>query len=376
MVCTIYSNPIFRSRRSPKYGMPRLSLWNGGTKGATYNYIDRAISEFFGISGTEVLVHRYLGTHNQDPDAAPTAAQPGETSIQDVLFMENRDRRYSDEIIPIVGLYNVADVDFDLRQFGMFLQNDTIFLEVHMNDTIAQIGRKLMSGDVLELPHQRDEDVLNGGKAINKFYVIDDVNRSSTGYSPTWFPHILRLKCSPMAAAEEYSDILDRQAKDPFGFDDGKLRDVLTNIGIEMNLNEEVVEAAKASVSGRNFDTRHFYVVPGDGDQKGKQNPWIFAGDGVPPNGAELVGSGNKFPQGAVDGDYYLRLDYHPQALFKKIGERWKIQELDYRETEWSAASSILKGFINQTGTETHKDGSVQPIRQGLHKAVRPRADF
>lgn len=354
--------------------MPRLSLWNSGAKGATYNYIDRAISEFFGISGTAVYVHLYLGHHNQDPDSTE---EPAVGKIQDVLFLENRDRRYSQEVFEIRGLYNVADVDFDLRQFGMFLQNDTIFIEVHMNDTLAQLGRKLMAGDVIELPHQRDDAGLDETKAaINKFYVIDDVNRASDGYSPTWYPHILRLKCSPMAAAEEYHDILEKQAKDPFGFDDGKLRDILTNVGLEMGINEEVVEAAKANVTGRNFETRHFYVVPGDEGLTGTQNPWIFAGDGDPPNGAALVGSGNRFPDTPADGDYYLRLDYSPQALFRWTNQRWRLQELDYRESEWSAAHSILKGFINQSGTTTLQDGTTQEIRQGLHKAIKPRADF
>lgn len=354
--------------------MPRLSLWNSGAKGATYNYIDRAISEFFGISGTAVYVHLYLGTHNQDPNAPTTV--PDVNTIQDVLFLENRDRRYSDEVYEIRGLYNVADVDFDLRQFGMFLQNDTIFLEVHLNDILAQLGRKLMPGDVIELPHQRDDAGLDMTKpAINKFYVIDDVNRASDGYSPTWYPHILRLKCSPMAAAEEYADILDKQAKDPFGFDDGTLRDVLTNVGIELQVNEDIVNQAKANVSKRNFDTRMFYVIPGDEGMTGKQNPWIFAGDGIPPNGAIPTGAGNRFPTSPVIGDYYLRLDYSPKALFRYDGV-WKLQELDYRETEWSAAHAILKGFIDRTGTETYQDGSTQDIRQGIHKAIRPRADF
>jgi len=26
------------------------------------------------------------------------------------------------------GIYNVADVDFDMSQFGLFLQNDTLFM--------------------------------------------------------------------------------------------------------------------------------------------------------------------------------------------------------------------------------------------------------
>ncbi len=42
------------------------------------------------------------------------------------------------------GIYNVQDADFNLSQFGMFLQNDTLFLTVHLNDIVERIGRKPM----------------------------------------------------------------------------------------------------------------------------------------------------------------------------------------------------------------------------------------
>lgn len=356
--------------------MPRLSLWNSGKKGATYHYIDKMVAQWFGASGTAVYVHLYLGHHDQDPAATPDTPKPGITSIQDVLFLENRDRRYSNEVFELRATYNVNDVDFDLRQFGFFLQNDTLFLSFHLNDMIAQVGRKLIAGDVLELPHLRDDALLDpAAKAVNRFYVVEDVNRAAEGYSPTWFPHVLRVKCSPMSDAQEYRDILDKQAKDPFGFTDGRLRDILSTVGREMEINEEIVESARASVTGRNFETRHFYVIPGE--ETAGQNPWIFAGDGDPPNGAELVGSGNSFPDsGLAEGDYYLRTDYSPHTLFRYKSGAWRIQEIDYRESEWSVAHRTLKNFINNRTEVTFEDGLEQAERQGLSQAVKPRADF
>ena len=353
--------------------MPRLSIWNSGRKGNTYRYIDKQISQWMGASGTAVYVHLYMGPHDQEAPSDVPRAAPSVTSIQDVLFLENRDRRYSNEVFEMRGVYNVNDIDFDMRQFGFFLQNDTIFIEFHLNDSIAQLGRKLMSGDVLELPHLREDALLNNGVAINKFYVIDDVNRASDGYSPTWFPHILRIKCSPMAAAEEYSDILDKQAKDPFGFDSGRLGDLISTLGKEMEINEEIVDTAIASVGGRNFETRHFYVMPGD--ELTGQKPWIFAGDGVPPNG-QAAGSGNSFPSSPDEGDYFLRVDYSPKTLFRRVSGAWRIQEYDYREGEWSAAHSILKEHINNRRIATFDDGTEAPEKQGLYQAVKPKADL
>ena len=352
--------------------MPRLSLWNGGRKGADYRYIDRAISEWFGMSGTGIFVHLFLGTHGQGVDAPDL----GPNKIQDVLLLENRDRKYSEEVFDLRGVYNMSDTDFDLRQFGMFLSNDSLFVEFHMNDMVSQLGRRMMSGDVLEFPHLRDDATLDGSTeeapAINKFYVVEDVNRASDGYSATWFPHILRVKCSPMAAAQEYEDILERQAKDTFGFDSGTIRDLMSTLGKETGINESIVAAATASVGGRNFETRQFYYVPGAQDQ----HPWIFAGDGIPPNGAQLIGSGNSFPQGANDGDYYLRLDYSPHTLFLRMDGKWKLQEQDYREGEWSAASRMLKSFINNNTTTHFDDNTAAPERQSLFKAVKPKSDF
>lgn len=353
--------------------MPRLSIWNSGKKSNDYKYFDHVISEFFGVSGTAVYVHKYLGPHDQSEDGA---AELDETSIQDVLFLENRDRRYADEVYELRGVYNVQDNDFDLRQFGLFLTGDTLFIEFHLNDMINMIGRKIMSGDVIELPHQRDDALLDPeAKAINKFYVVEDATRSSSGYSSTWWPHIWRIKVSPMHSAQEYQDILDKQAQNPLGFDNGRIGDLMSMVAKEMEINEAVVEDAKANVSKRNFETQHFWVLPGT--ETGDQNPWIFAGDGVPPNGAEPLGAGNRFPEQKQEGDYYLRTDYEPHTLFRYVSNAWRIQELDYRKSGWSAAHRILENFINNDReTQFRADNIREPSKTSLHKAVKPRADF
>lgn len=357
--------------------MPRLSIWNSGKKGNTWRYIDRTISSWFGAGGTACFVHLYLGTHDQTVPSVPTIPTPPSnlTSIQDVLLLENRDRKYSNVVYELRGVYSVTDTDFDLRQFGLFLSGDTLFIEFHMSDMIVALGRKLMPGDVLELPHQRDENPINGGPAINKFYVVEDGNRASDGYSPTWWPHIWRVKVSPMTGATEYQDILDKQAKNPLGFDQGKISDLISTIGVEMGINEAVVEAARESVQRRNFETRQFWMIPGE--ETGRDYPWIFAGDGIPPNGAVLLGAGVSFPlNGADEGAYFLRTDYEPHALFRRLSGKWRIQELDYRKTDWTAANRVLLNFINNTEIFTADDGTVEKQRQALSKAVRPRADF
>ena len=138
--------------------MPRLSIFKP-EKGNDYKFFDRNINEMFQVGGTALNFHKYLGPYDQgetNKDGPASPSQPNytdnkvnELTIQDLLFLENRDRKYSSDIYSVRGIYNVQDIDFNLSQFGMFLQNDTIFVTVHLNDVVERIGRKPMSGDVL-----------------------------------------------------------------------------------------------------------------------------------------------------------------------------------------------------------------------------------
>ena len=174
--------------------MPRLSLYKP-EKGRDYQFIDDRIYEMFTVGGTDVLVHKYLGP-KQVATADATADQPQydvfqETNIQDLLFLENRDRKYDQDIYTIRGVYNVQDIDFNLSQFGLFLANDTLFMTVHINNSVKTLGRKFISGDVIELPHLRDEHALGDfTTSMKRYYVIEEVSRASEGYSPTWYPHL------------------------------------------------------------------------------------------------------------------------------------------------------------------------------------------
>lgn len=352
-------------------GMARLSAWNSGRRSNNYRYADKMMSQWLGASGTYALVHKYIGVYTSEDD---NSIGTGELTIQDVLTGENRDRKYSDEIYEIMTIYNVNDLDSDLTQFGIFLTNDTIYLEFHINDSVARLGRKFMNGDVIELPHLRDENGFDQSiPAVNKFYVITDVTNSSSGFSPTWYPHFYRVKCEPLVHSQETDDLFQKDNEDSFGLPDGKLEDILTNKKKDFERNEAVVDAAKKMVSGRNFQTQQFYVVPGD--ELGGQYPWIFAGDGIPPNGAELLGKGNRYPDNAPVGSYFLRTDYFPETLFRKTESGWKYQEVDYREDSWSPADRYLRDHINNNDLSSFPDGRVERTRVSAHEAVMPKID-
>jgi hypothetical protein len=113
----------------------------------------------------------------------------------------------------------VQNLDFNLSQFGIFIDNDMIMMVVHINDWISIVGRKPLSGDVIELPHLKDEFALNGFYvSLPRYYSIDDVGRASEGFSQTWYPHLYRLKLKKVIDSQQFADILTK----PTGADQDK----------------------------------------------------------------------------------------------------------------------------------------------------------
>jgi len=386
--------------------MPRLSLYKP-EKGKDYEFIDKRIYEMFTVGGTDVFVHKYLGPKNPDSDSA-TADQPRydavkETNIQDMLFMENRDRKYDPDIYSMRGIYNVQDIDFNMSQFGLFLSNDTLFMTIHITSSVKTLGRKIMPGDVIELPHLKDEYALNDYTvALKRFYVVEEVNRAAEGFSPTWYPHLYRVKLKQIVDSQEFKDILDLPAEED-NPGSGTLRDLLSTYEREMQVNNAVIAQAEADAAKSGYDTSHFYTVATKEDgsvdivttdidsldastanelaDRVMQTPnregyqGYLLGDGIPSNG-EAFGHGISFPTGSAEGDFYLRTDFMPNRLFRYDGTRWVKQEDAARMTLTNTNTrSHQKGtFVNNTNTDTIGGETVQE-RQSLSQALRPKAD-
>lgn len=202
--------------------MPRLSLYRPNRQN-DYKFLDRTIAEMYTVGGLDIYVHKYLGPKPHGDDSSSQtggtqdATQPAYSYenplfVEDLLLIENRDRAYSQDVYIMRGVYNQQDIDFDLTQFGLFLNNDTLFITFHYNDMIDTLGRKLMSGDVLEFPNLKDYNPLDTSlpKALPKYYVIQDAAFASEGFSATWLPHLWRVKATPLVGAQEYNDILNK----------------------------------------------------------------------------------------------------------------------------------------------------------------------
>lgn len=185
-----------------------------------YRFFDKTISEMYTVGGLDVYLHKYLGPRTGTGDSAESGnfdpTQPNYTFedplfIQDLLLGENRDRAYDPDIYRMRAVYNVQDIDFDLTQFGLFLNNDTLFITFHYNDMIDTIGRKLMAGDVLEIPNLKDLNPLNPAvMPLPRYYVIQEGAFASEGFGREWLPHTWRIKATPLVNSQEYQEILNK----------------------------------------------------------------------------------------------------------------------------------------------------------------------
>jgi hypothetical protein len=330
--------------------MPKLSLYRPN-KQNDYRFIDRTVAEQLTVGGTDLYIHKYLGPQNQGPstDATqPQYATLSPTNIQDLLFLENRDRIYDKNIYRLRGHYNVQNLDFDLSQFGLFLNNNIIFITVHYNDMIDLVGRKLMVGDVLELPHLIDYNPLDETipVALKRFYQITDATFASEGFSPTWFPHMWRIKCEQLVDSEEFSDILkepvqqdnylgnyDKVKTYPAGYTitfgdkvyrsiievpagitppntvywvlepNSSLSDILATYNKNIAINNAQLEEANRLLPKSGYDTSKLYIVPTYGLLQSNTIPSNKYDQPAPPY--DTVTSNEGIPTTTIYGSVY-----------------------------------------------------------------------
>jgi hypothetical protein len=338
----------------------------------------------------------------------PAYTNQSALNIQDLLWTENRDRKYETTVYKLRGIYQRADQDFDLSQFGLFLQTGTIFMTFHLRDMVDMIGRKLMAGDVLELQHLKDYDPLNEDlpAALKRYYVVGDASFASEGFSPTWWPHLWRVKLNPLVDSQEYKDILNNvKAGDP-NVTNTPVGDILSTYNEYVNLNTAIVAQAEIDVPLSGYDTSTFYTLPvsangrpqSDGttvdttavtadkldptSDSGIASPdykiqGYLTGDGKAPN--QLVtGAGIAFPANPSNGDYFLRLDYLPNRLFRFDGSFWRKIEDAVRTNITPGATNnqtVRNSYVNNTNTYTDSQGNVHNERQNLSVVLTPRED-
>lgn len=378
--------------------MARISLWNP-VKGNDYNFTDRAIGENFRISGDGILVHMYEGPTTDANGNTDTSL----TTIQDVLFLTNNNRKYNPNVIELRGHHQPQDVNYDLSQFGIFLSSDVIRITFHYNDMVDALGRKLIAGDVLEFPSMRDVPIFDNAVGINRYYVVQDALYAAAGYGQKWFPHVWLVRAKQLQASQEYSQILEQAASGdtaggvgqgigimPEGYTDtadscgnpgtGGNPDITNALNLFckiIKISDEIVAEAEKNAF---FDPKFFesanlyiYIDPDTGYPVIGSN--YFSGDGVPPNGGPLKGAGIAFPPDMKDGEYYLRLDYYPERLYQKQGNCFRLIDQNMLKN-WTAYNRVLDTFIDNNNDTVLSDGTVIPEKQAISQVVKQKVDL
>ena len=337
--------------------MPRLSLYRPN-RTRDYQFLDRTISEMYTVGGMDIFVHKYAGPQTGGEDSALSgngdATQPiydtlDPLNIQDLLLLENRDRIYDQDVYIMRGVYTHQDVDFDLTQFGLFLNNDTLFITFHYNDMIDSFGRKLMNGDVLEVPNLKDYHPLNQAipQPLPRYYVVQDADYATEGMSQTWMPHTWRVKATPMTNNQEFKDILKKPVVSENIWDNGNFYptgwvtnygdvyyQALKNVpaGIEITnteywaiytpatqsevfsartkdnqINDAILTQADVEVPLSGYDTQQFYVMPTLADGSPANPVTLTTDDSNTVDGTEggmsVTPSGPGYTAGYLTGD-------------------------------------------------------------------------
>jgi hypothetical protein len=226
--------------------------------------------------------------------------------------------------------------------------------------------------------------------ALKRFYVVQDATRAAEGFSPLWYPHLWRVKLAPLVDSQEYKDILnniDLNGDGVIDANDRALGNLLSTYNTLISINDAVVQRAENDLPASGYDTTKIYTeaVNPDGSPADPSAPdastaahivdgqivdassivddasyqtvtsgvkveGYLTGDGLPPNGAS-VAAGLSFPTNPHLGNFYLRLDYVPNRLFRYDGRRWiKVEDaVRTNLTPGTTNTTQRSGFVNNT---------------------------
>ena len=375
------------------------SVWRGYDH-ANARFVQHHVRQNVRMWGTPVHVHRYMGPvereasgsefptwdswDEKDDATLPDHSRKGgstEVDIQDLFFLENRDRKYDRDVYEVRGHYRTETPAFELERIGILPSGDTPILTFAHSELVEVLGRPLMPGDVLELPHRRQAQIDPDMPPIDRYYVVEDAYRPGEGYDVHWLPHLWQVRCSPVRDQQEFYDVLAKQWHDADGLpEDVTLLEVVSTAEGQLALTDALREEASRIWPFWYVQHGHLYVFEEWLERTGTPDNFrpvyrlvCAYGDGEPPNGAKPVGKGTQFPTTANDGEYFLRTDYVPPVLFRRESGKWAAIEVDHRRV-WTPVTDSLTKMINERGSVVH-EGTGKEIdkRQYVTKALLPR---
>lgn len=328
-------------------------------KSKDYTLLDRIIAEQYVVGGVDMFLYTFQGatgnagsTDLTKPDLTTNQSL---LSVGNLVFGETINRKYNPEAIVLPVVYQIQEATPDLKLPGLFFNFNTMDITVHYNTMLQYVGRKIIPGDVLELPNLRDTDVYGSNLAINKWYVVQDSFKAAEGYSQTWNHHIWKLRVKPLTDSPEFSDIVDKikqqypdDSTDPNDTNpDNKAGSVAVG-DKELEMMNAIIAQADSEVPYMHWDNEHIYddtiglgyyedipmnfsfpKSPKDGQYfklqtepvlyEKKDTDWVI----VPSK------FGNRFPTKPNDGDFYFK------SASSNIEDYYVLFQYDLNDKKW-----------------------------------------
>lgn len=282
-------------------------MYKDGKKTNDYKMFDKLINEQYNIGGVDAWLYTYEG-----PKATAANPNPTLTTLADPVFGENALRSYNTQAITLSVAYQVQEATPDMKPPGMWFNFETMDITLHYNTMMQRVGRKIISGDVLELPNLRDPDVIGKDSGINRFYVVQDAFRAAEGYSATWQHHIWKLRVKPITDSPEFEDILGdngyADSGDPNNPDSSV--DNPSDIGTganELDIMNRILVQADNDVPYLHFDNEHIYNDTTD-------NKYLM----------ENIISGYEYPVKPYNGMYFKK-EYAPELYEKNADSSYTL---------------------------------------------------
>jgi hypothetical protein len=296
------------------------------------------------------------------------------TNIQDKIFLENRDRDYDPDTILLKGFYQLLSPQTELTRFGIEIPSATYNIKLNFNNTVANLGRPIVIGDIIELPSetQYTPDL----RPIKRYLEVTDVTWDADTYTPGWQPLMLLVTAQPALASQETQDIFGKLAKSIdssglFDQDEGNHQMWQDFTGVNEEISQQALNSlpergSEGSNTVREFTNEEIATAKTTKVQpniaKFGLNPkGLYVEDAIPSNNAPYT-EGPEYPPEPKDGDYH-RLTYVglsqnvPARLYRwsQVKDRWVYMETDRRQQYNNQKALLDEYLVSPTKTPENK---------------------
>ena len=341
-----------------------------GKMSQTSAFISELVKGQIEIPGIPVCVYRYVGTPEQHKDALgiDKTGKPNTTismgtflNIQDTILMENRDRLYNVDSVPILrGVYQISAFELEYARFGTMVSNEMITLEFHVGTMELQLGRRMIEGDVIEMPHLKD--VALDGRIQRRFFEVTKTTFSPTGYDPGWAKHVFGVVVRPLKHQQEFIQIMEQ--RDEYG---KTVAEQNSNLPTLLGITEANQTLAGEHAKTTGFDRSLMWIDPANPSRP----PDLFSDTITPPDGSIPIGQGNTFPSDVPDGSWFVRTDMYPARLYRLTNSKWRVYSVDHKRT-WLPYAWVetARGFMSDRSTA---DRNRNQELRSIHDVITDR---